>query len=85
MAMPGIENALMWIIDYPRTYGQVGYVAVGVGAAAAYYTFGSPIEAVQNSDWMTLGQGYLVGAAASSGVIYANDRTQCAQYVPNPQ
>ena len=79
------SEILLWWYYYPSDYpGMVGTLAVAAGAAAAYYTFGSPITAVQLQDWESLALGYATGMVVSTGVVKVMEPS-CKQYMPAAQ
>lgn len=86
MAPPSLADALNWIIAYPRMYGGVGVAAVAGGMSAAYYMYGSPMQAWEFGAYGQLAQGYALGAAVSTASVYVlKDIDSSAQYVPDPQ
>ena len=59
---------LLWWYSYFQE-GNVGKVAVVAGAAAAYYAFGNPVDAIQAQDYASFAKGYAVGLVVSTAVL----------------
>ncbi len=68
MVTPSLETIALWWYEYFQQ-GDIGKVAVVGGAAAAYYAFGNPIEAIQIGDYAAFAKGYAVGAVVSTGIV----------------
>lgn len=83
MSLPPARDIALWWYEYPKNFDQGGMIAAALGAGAAYYFYGSPLDAYQFGNYQQLAMGYATGAAVSTVAIVAMERAEgVSQYIP---